>query len=318
MAWPTDATGAQTLLTNAVFIPELWSDDVIAAYKTNLIMGNLVTKINHVGKKGDTIHIPKPGRGTANAKAATAVVTLNTDTATEVTISIDQHYEYSRLIEDIAAVQSIDSFRAFYTNDAGYALAKQVDDRLWAQLETLQGGGAIGTNTWTGAVIGGDGTTAYDQTANTNAGNGSTLTDAGIRKMIQTLDDADVPQTERCLIVPPVERNTLMGISRFTEEAFVGEAGPGNTIRNGQIGDLYGIKVFVSSNSPTEVAADTTTNYRIGALLHKDAIVFAEQMAVRSQTQYKQEFLADLFTADTIYGTGELRNDAGIAFAVPA
>jgi N4-gp56 family major capsid protein len=317
MAWPTDATGAQTVTTNAVFIPELWSDDVIAAYKKNLIVSNLVTKINHVGKKGDTIHIPKPGRGSANAKAATAVVTLNTDTATEITLSIDKHYEYSRLIEDIAGVQSIDSFRAFYTNDAGYALSTQVDNDLTAQWEGLQGG-TVGANTWASAVIGGDGSTAYDQTANTNAGNGSTLTDAGIRKMIQTLDDLDVPQTDRVLVIPPVERNTLMGIARFTEEAFVGEAGPGNTIRNGQIGDLYGIKVFVTSNCPTETAADTTTTYRVGCLFHKDAIAHVEQMSVRSQTQYKQEFLADLFTADTIYGVGELRNEAGVAFVVPS
>ena len=318
MAFPTDAAGAQTVTRNATFIPELWSDDVIAAYKKNLVMSNLVTKINHVGKKGDTIHIPKPGRGTANAKVAEAVVTLNTDTSGEIVLSIDQHYEYSRLIEDIVSVQAIDSFRAFYTNDAGYALARNVDTRLWNQLETLNGGGAIGTGTWAGAVAGGDGSTGYDPTANTNAGNGTALTDAGIRKMIQTLDDRDVPQTERVLVIPPVERNTLMGISRFTEEAFVGEAGPGNTIRNGMIGDLYGIQVYVSSNSPTETAADTTTDYRIGVLLHKDAIVHIEQMAVRSQTQYKQEFLADLFTADTLYGTGELRDDAGQVFVVPA
>lgn len=317
MAWPTDATGAQTTTTNAVFIPELWSDDVIAAYKKNLVIANLVTKINHVGKKGDTIHIPKPGRGTANVKAATAVVTLNTDTATEVVLSIDKHYEYSRLIEDIAGVQSIDSFRGFYTNDAGYALATQVDDDLGAQWEALNGG-TVGADVWTSAVIGGDGVTAYDPTANANAGNASTLTDAGIRKMIQTLDDADVPQTDRNMILPPVERNTLMGIPRFTEEAFVGEAGPGNTIRTGMIGDLYGIKVYVTSNAPVEVAADTTTNHRVGCLLHKDAIVHIEQMSVRSQTQYKQEFLADLFTADTLYGVGELRNDAGIAFVVPS
>ncbi len=309
MAWPTDATGAQTVTTNAVFIPELWSDDVIAAYKTNLIVANLVTKINHVGKKGDTIHIPKPGRGSANAKVAEATVTLNTDTATELVLSIDQHYEYSRLIEDITGVQAIDSYRAFYTNDAGYALAKLVDDRLWAQMETLQGGGALGTGTWTGAVIGSDGVTAYtDATPN-----GAALTDVGIRKMIQTLDDDDIPQTDRNLLIPPVERNTLMGIDRFTEQAFVGEVGPGNTIRNGMIGDLYGIQVYVSSNSPT-MAAST----RAGALLHKDAIVFIEQMAVRSQTQYKQEHLADLFTADTIYGSGELRNEGGIVFAVDA
>jgi hypothetical protein len=45
-------------------------------------------------------------------------------------------------------------------------------------------------------------------------------------------------------------------------------------------------------------------------------MVMVEQMSVRTQTQYKQEFLGDLFTADTIYGTGELRNDAGILIAV--
>ena len=312
MAWPTDATGAQTITTNASFIPELWSDDVIAAYKTNLVMANLVTKINHVGKKGDTIHIPVPGRGSASAKAAGAVVTLVTDTATLKSISINKHFEYSRLIEDMAAVQSIDSFRGFYTNDAGYALATQVDNDLWALVEALQGGTAGGTGAalWEKAVIGGNGSTLYTG----NSSNDTALTDAGIRKMIQTLDDANVPQTERVLVIPPVERNTLMGIARFTEQAFTGEMGPGNTIRNGMIGDVYGIQVYVSSNAPSIDSAAT----RIGALLHKDALAFVEQMSIRSQTQYEQEHLADLYTADTIYGVGELRDTSGVAFAVPA
>lgn len=312
MAWPTDATGAQTITTNASFIPELWSDDVIAAYKTNLVMANLVTKINHVGKKGDTIHIPVPGRGSASAKAAGAVVTLVTDTATLKSISINKHFEYSRLIEDMAAVQSIDSFRGFYTNDAGYALATQVDNDLWALVEALQGGtvGGTGAALWEKAVIGGNGSTLYTG----NASNDTALTDAGIRKMIQTLDDANVPQTERVLVIPPVERNTLMGIARFTEQAFTGEMGPGNTIRNGMIGDVYGIQVYVSSNAPSIDSAAT----RIGALLHKDALAFVEQMSIRSQTQYKQEHLSDLYTADTIYGVGELRDTSGVAFAVPA
>jgi len=129
--------------------------------------------------------------------------------------------------------------------------------------------------------------------------------------MIQTLDDADVPQTERYLAIPPVERNTLMGIQRFTEEAFVGEAGPGNTIRNGMIGDLYGIQVYVSSNAPTPQSGD-----RIGALFHKDALAHVEQMSVRSQTQYKQEFLSTLYTADTLYGVQVYRPEAGLILAV--
>ena len=46
--------------------------------------------------------------------------------------------------------------------------------------------------------------------------------------------------------------------------------------------------------------------------------MFAEQMSVRSQTQYIQQYLGNLFTADTIYGTAELRDTAGLAIVVPA
>jgi hypothetical protein len=75
--------------------------------------------------------------------------------------------------------------------------------------------------------------------------------------------------------------------------------------------------VYISSNCPTTTTADTATD-RVGVLMHKDALALAEQVGVRSQTQYKQEWLGDLFTSDTIYGVGEMRNDAGLAFVVPA
>ena len=38
------------------FIPELWSDEVIGAYKSNLVMANVVTKLSHKGKKGDNLY----------------------------------------------------------------------------------------------------------------------------------------------------------------------------------------------------------------------------------------------------------------------
>jgi hypothetical protein len=46
--------------------------------------------------------------------------------------------------------------------------------------------------------------------------------------------------------------------------------------------------------------------------------VLVEQQGVRSQTQYKQEYLGTLFTADTLYGVAELRDYGAIALAVPA
>jgi hypothetical protein len=90
---------------------------------------------------------------------------------------------------------------------------------------------------------------------------------------------------------------------------------------NGQIGSLYGITIYVSTNCPViETAAqnDAGGDLKAGILGHKDFAVFAEQMGVRTQTQYKQEYLGDLFTADTLYGVKVLRPESALALVFNA
>ena len=301
MAYP-DAT---TRTTAAVFIPELWSDEVIAAYKANLVVASLVTQFNHSGKKGDTLNIPTPSRGAALAKAPNTIIDPIQSTETDLQISITNHYYYARMIEDIVSVQGLDSLRQFYTDDAGFALASQVDTHLHQLGRTLQGG--TDDATYDAAVIGSDGSTLYIGT------NEAAIADAGIRNVVQTLDDANIPQRDRVLVIPPVSKNTMLGLNRFTEQAFVGEVGMANSIRNGRIGNVYGMEVFVSTQCPTATGAA-----RIALCMHKSAFALVTQQDIRMQTQYKQEYLADLLTADTIYGTGLLRSDAGVAIAVVA
>jgi N4-gp56 family major capsid protein len=296
--------GHQTVTTSATFIPEVWADEVVATYKANLVAKPLIKMMNFKGKKGDSIHIPRPGRGAAAQKLANTQVTLNTDTATEVIVNINQHWEYSRVIEDIVGIQALSTMRRFYTEDAGYALARKVDSFILEQGRKANGGN--GTNAYNAAYSGADGTTLYTGTA-------GALTDAAIRRTIQRLDDQDVPMDGRFLIVPPSTRNTLMGLARFTEQSFTGENGPANTIRNGKIGDVYGIPVFVTTNADSAADGD-----RVALMAHRDFAVFVEQLGVRTQTQYKQEFLADLFTADTLFGAEELRDYSAVALMVPA
>ena len=45
------------------------------------------------------------------------------------------------------------------------------------------------------------------------------VTDAGIRRMLRTMDDNNVPQSDRALVIPPVEKESLLAIARFTEQA---------------------------------------------------------------------------------------------------
>jgi len=315
-------TNHVTTTTAATFIPEVWSDEIVAAYKKSLVAANLVKKMSFKGKKGDTVHIPVPARGSASAKAASTQVTLIAATESEIAVSINKHYEYSRLIEDIVEAQALSSLRQFYTDDAGYALGKQVDSDLivLGQQFNVSTAGA-GNYRYAGAFIGGDGSTAFDYSASAGAGNASALTAAGIRRTIQRLDDSDVPMDNRFFLIPPSVRNTILGLSEFTTFNSVGEAGTANSIRNGMIGDIYGVPVYVTSNAgyANSAADGSGTNIgRVCLMAHKDSMVLVEQVGVRSQTQYKQEYLGTLFTADTLYGCAELRNYGGVALVVPA
>ena len=306
----------------ATFIPEIWSDEVIAAYQKNLKMSPLVKKISMTGKKGDTIHVPKPIRGAASAKAESTAVTIQANLESELQIAVDRHFEYSRFIEDIVETQALNSLRQFYTEDAGYQLALKVD----TDLMNAATGFGDGTKTFAPANTGADWVASNSYYFNAAAGiaayavdtvtSGDNFTDLGFRQAIKLMDDADVPMENRALIVPPAARSTIMGIDRYVSSDFVG----GRGVESGLIGNLYGVDVYVSSNCPViEVAAQnsaSSVDTRGCLFFHKDAIVHAEQMAVRSQTQYKQEYLSTLYTADTLYGVEVYRPEAGFVIAI--
>ena len=294
-----------TNTTANTFIPEIWSDEIVAAYKRSLVMANLVKKMNFKGKKGDTVHIPAPNRGTASAKTASTQVNLIAATEGEIVVNINNHFEYSRLIEDITEAQALSSLRQFYTDDAGFALGRQVDTSLIRLGRGARGGNAA-NQAYTGGIIGSTGAAYTSGTSNAAA-----IADAGIRRAIQLLDDQDVPMDGRSLVVPPVARNSMLGINRFTEQAFKGN---GSTLINGEFGDIYGVKVYVTTNCDN--AAGNAAADRVALMFHRDWAVLVEQLGIRSQTQYKQEWLGTLFTADTLYGAAELRDAAAVPIVV--
>jgi N4-gp56 family major capsid protein len=303
------------------FIPEIWSDEVIAAYQKNLKMAPLVKKMSMAGKKGDVIHIPKPIRGAAAAKAEATAVTIQANLESELTITVDRHFEYSRLIEDIVETQALSSLRQFYTGDAGYALALQVDTDL---INAATGFGN-GTRTQTPGVTGASwvNSNVYYSNAGVIApyavdtvASGDNFSDVAFRELIKLMDDADVPMEDRVLVIPPAARKTVMGIDRYVSSDFRDD----RTVKSGLIGNIYGVDIYVSSNCPViENAASnsaSTLDTRGCLFFHKDAIVLAEQLAVRSQTQYKQEYLSTLYTADTLYGVEVYRPEAGFVLAI--
>ena len=288
-AWATGS--AVTKATAKTFIPAIWSDEIIAAYEKSIVMKPLVKSIKMSGKKGDTIHIPMPTRSDANVKAAEKQVTLIANTEGEKVITIDQHWEFSKLIEDIVEKQALSSLRSFYTSDAGYALARKVDSDLISA-----------TDLWTHKIdsLGGNPGSSADPHVE---GNALEFCDQAFRDAIQLLDDADVPMENRKLVIPPSARNQIMGIDRYVSSDFVN----GRGVVNGKIGELYGVDIYTSTNLTANAEGEKPC-----LLFHTDALVMAEQMGIRTQTQYKQEYLADLMTADTLYGFDVYRPECGV------
>ncbi len=310
------ATGGFTdNTTQAVFIPELWSDEIRAAYEKKLVMAGLVKRLPMVGKKGDTVHIPAPTRGEAHAKQAKVAVTVQANTEGEVQVLIDKHFEFSKLIEDITDVQALTSMRGFYTDDAGYALARKVDFELHQLGKSI--GDGDGSAWATSNAYYTDATNGLSSYAVDTITTADLTTDASFRALIKKLDDADVPFDERYFVVPPSLRSTMMGIDRYVSSDFV----DGRGVQNGKIGNIYGIDIYVSTHcSTTETAAENSAGGEIKAatLFHREAFILAEQQTIRSQTQYKQEWLGTLFTADNIFGVNTYRPDAALTLMVNA
>ncbi|MDE0759895.1 MAG: hypothetical protein OSB45_17215, partial [Pseudomonadales bacterium] len=234
-----------------------------------IVMAGIVKQMPMTGKKGDTINVPAPGRGSSVAKAAGTAVTIQNDTAANVAIVINQHWEYSRLLEDIAAMQELASSQEFFTDDCGYSLSKVVDTNLHDLGKSLgDGNGTTFVNSASFYVDASGGLTVY---AHDQVVVADLLTDAGFRALIVKQDDADVPFDKRYFVIPPSARSTMMGIDRYVSSDFVN----GRGVDNGKIGNIYGIDIMVSTNCPvTETAAQNSAGGELKAamLLHESSL----------------------------------------------
>jgi len=270
-------SGHQTTTTAANFIPEVWSKEVKMAVEQSLVFANLVKRFDmDVAQFGDTIHIPDLSNLVANNKTAQTSVTLQAPTEGVTNISINQHKETSFIVEDIVSAQSQYDLQSMYTQKSGYAIAEAIDDSvagLYAGLSQTTGSGA------------------------------SALADADILGGIELLDEANAPMNDRSFVIRPAAKADILALDKF---ALVNESGSSMGLRNGEIGDIYGVKVFMTTNTPTV----TTVAHNV--LFQKEAFALAMQVNPRVQSQYKQEYLGNLVTVDTLYGVLEYRDTFGV------
>lgn len=269
-------TGHMTTTTGDKFRPEVWSEFIIRATESHLVMGKSVKRFDEdVVKYGDVLHLPNLSNLTANDKTASTQVTLQAPTETEITITIDKHKEASFLVEDILKAQSRYDLLKEYTSKAGEAIGKRAD----RDLIDLQSG----LSQIVGTV-------------------GSDLSDPVLVSAIQKLDEADAPMDDRTLLILPAQKAALLRIDKFVRADAIPYVKGDSPIVKGIFGDIYGNGVKWTTNLPAGK----------NLLFHREAFGLAMQKKPRTQSQYKLEFLATLVVVDALYGVAEIRDTFGV------
>ncbi len=220
----------------ANFIPELWGQVALGYLQNNLNLAKTVDRNwdDKPAKYGDTIHIPKRGSLSANAKSADSTVTKQFPQSSVIDVSLDQHYEVSFIIEDIARAQANQDVMGGYVTDGIMVLAEQVETGL----------------------------AALYSNADNSVSAGASLVESELLEARKYLIDGKLPKlAPRYGYFCPEVINDLLQIARFTE---VNKYGPNASIMDGELGKLAGIRIFESQLVQTSGSPSTYHNLVYG------------------------------------------------------
>ena len=267
------ATPSGTIFDTGVtqdFIPELWGDLIYKYFEERLVFKNTIEDYSSlVQGSGDTIHIPEIAKMTASSLTDGAQVSYVAPAETNTQLSIDKHYYSAKLFTDVLQVQSSYDLISAYGKAMGYALAKQVDSDIAAQLITVNNGATLTTD---------------DQ-----------ITAAEFEAAIANLGENDIDYTsgDVFFVVNPTLYADMLNPAGTFGASFVraditGFNSDNSPALSGIVGKLMGMPVLMSNSLSTG-----GTNVS-GVIYHKSACAMAVQRDI--------DVLGTKIVAHTLYG----------------
>ena len=285
MTWPTDRRPSDAL--TGEFVPQVWSAKILDHVKTELVCVNAVqTAWRAQLALGDKVWIPVLAALTGalvdvtatgvltnmNTTFGTTAVSVTIDTWWEVPIQIDDSTKRQTQVKDLLAKAAV---------NAAYALEKKIDLDVNALFSTLASSSVYGSD-------------------------GQTFTDDILIALMELLDVASIPRTERSLIIDPSVVADMYKIDKFMSYDYsrktFGAQGFVGTV------PAYNLPVFVTNN------LTTTTIGSYGVLLHKDAIGLAIQEGPDVEKWREEKRHSDIINVSSFWGCDVLRTTFGKAF----
>lgn len=263
---------------------EVWAKDIQENRRDNLIVAKLIDHQfeSAVLNQGDTVHITSITALTASAITPGNPIVPVANTETEQTLVIDQYYGAGVEIQDMLKKQSAYELRKPYTDEISYALAKVIDADIMAE--------------WTNVTAG------NKQTAV------ASLTFSGIVDAHVLLDKANVPMSDRALIVNATGLGDLRKIAEFTMYDKVGVANlvKGGSQNLGLVGEIYGAPVYMT-NTVVKTGGSAKN-----MLVHKSA--FAVAIQIKPEIEHFRDIFkkTDAITGSTLWGVKTIRSDHAV------
>ncbi len=265
----TGATEFIDLTTADKFLMEVWGKMTSTAREKKLVFGSSVDRTPEAELKvGQIYRRQRVSDLSARAKSANTAITYETVTESEDTLTINNYYYAAFALEDvIRPMVKIDLVNA-YMPKVGYALAKQEDDGLAALID--------------------DGT--ITQTVGTMA---TALTWDNIVRGDQYLNDAEALDDDRVIIISHAEKANFLKMDQFINMDY-------KELRSGTPPSLGGIL-----NYPLLVTGNTNGTNAAGhdnVMMHKSAIMFAQQIAPVVKTDWDIDYFCGKVAAIETYG----------------
>jgi hypothetical protein len=243
-------TGSGAFDTNpsysGAFIPTLWSGKLLAKFYQNTILSE-VTNTDYEGElknQGDTVRIRLA------PSISISDYTVGQSLAYEVPTPIFQDMQVNKgkyfgvQVNDVLAYQSDIALMNMFTEDAAKQLKIAIENEVFFNSFVTEGPAAANKGATAGKISAaynlGTDITPIDQATPENVLK-------AILRMSTVLDEQNVPEDGRFLIISPYDRQLLMQ-SSIAQAYFTGDQA--STIRTGKIGMLDRFSVYVSNLLP--------------------------------------------------------------------
>jgi hypothetical protein len=308
--FPVTGGMATSPAMSGTFIPTLWSGKMNAKFyaRSTFAACSNTNWEGEVSQLGDKVIIQNAPSITINDYSAGSTLTYQKPTPSTVELALDQGKSYSFEVNDVIAHQARPDLMEMFSTDAGEQLKVSIDTSSWAA--TFDQGAAANKGATAGVT-----SSSFD--LGTDAAP-ITLTTSNILStilaMASVLDEQNVPEEGRWLVLTPRERMLLMQ-SSIAQAYYTGDST--SPVRNGKIGMIDRFELYVSNLLPTGAAdedwdggADAGTALRHAVVAgHKSAITFANQLT-KTETLRNPSDFGDLVRGLTVYGHKVVKPEA--------